>query len=165
MKTTLCRLLTSLPLLPLLLLTVSCSMFSSRTIVLTEKDSGRTISVRTGDYIEVRLNANPATGYLWSSNTPNDYVLRLLLDQYERKNQKLNPAGAPSVKIFTYGVVGPGETGIRLEYRRPWEKDKPPERTFDVLVRASGESSFRDPDEKKDGPVRRVGSRGNVEYR
>ena len=148
----------------LLLLLSSCSVFSSRTVVLTEKDSGKTINLRTGDYLEIHLEANPSTGYLWSSSIPNDYILRLLLDEYSGKNQDRKLVGAPVRKIFRYGAVGPGETGIRLEYRRPWEKNQPPAKTFDIMVRVSGESSFREPEET-DGPVRMVGSKGNVEYR
>ena len=148
----------------LLILTSSCSMFSSETVVLTEKDSGKTIDLRTGDYLEIHQEANPSTGYLWSSSTPNDYIMRLLLDEYSGKKQDRNMVGAPVYKIFRYGAVGPGETGIRLEYRRPWEKNHPPARTFDILIRVSGESTFREPEEN-DGPVRMVGSKGNVEYR
>lgn len=148
----------------LLILLSSCSVFSSRTVVLTEKDSGKTIDLRTGDYLEIHLEANPTTGYLWRSSIPHDYIMRLLLDEYAGKKQDKGMAGAPVRKIFRYGAVGPGETGIRLEYRRPWEKNHPPARTFDIMVRVSGESTFREPEET-DGPVRMVGSKGNVEYR
>ena len=148
----------------LLSLLVSCSVLPSRTVVLTEKDSGKTIDLRTGDYLEIHLEANPTTGYLWSSSTPNDYILRLLLDEYAGKKQDRQLVGAPVRKIFRYGAVGPGKTGIRLEYRRPWEKNQPPAGTFDVMVIVSGESTFREPEET-DGPVRMVGSKGNVEYR
>lgn len=153
----------TLPVL-LLILTVSCSMFSPETVILSEKDSGRTVKLRTGDYLEIHLEANPSTGYRWNSSTPNSYVLRLLLDEYRGTKQEKKMTGAPVRKIFRYGAVGPGETGIRLEYRRPWEKDQPPAKTFDIMIRVSGESSFREPDENE-GPVRMVGSKGNVEYR
>lgn len=147
-----------------LVMASSCSMFSAQTVVLTEKDSGKTIKLRTGDYLEIHLEANPSTGYLWSSSTPHDRIMRLLLDEYSGKKQNRAIVGAPVRKIFRYGAVGPGETGIRLEYRRPWEKNQPPAKTFDILVRVSGESSFSEPEEN-DGPVRMVGSKGNVEYR
>lgn len=155
------RLFFTVSLLPLF---SSCSVFSPGTVVLTEKDSGKTIDLRTGDYLEIHLEANPTTGYLWSSSIPNDYIMRLLLDEYSEKKQVRGMAGAPVRKIFRYGAVGPGETGIRLEYRRPWEKNQPPAKTFDIMIRVSGESTFREPEEN-DGPVRMVGSKGNVEYR
>lgn len=148
----------------LLILLSSCSVFSPGTVILTEKDSGKTIHLRTGDYLEIHLEANPTTGYLWSSSIPNDYIMRLLLDEYAGEKQEKGLVGAPVRKIFRYGAVGPGETGIRLEYRRPWEKNQPPAMTFDIMVRVSGESTFREPEET-DGPVRMVGSKGNVEYR
>ena len=36
--------------------------------------------------------------------------------------------------IFHFNVVKATKTKIRLVYVRPWEKDKPPEKTFEVTI-------------------------------
>lgn len=150
---------------PVLLLCASCGMFSSGQVVLTEKDSGSVINVKTGDTIVIRLEANPTTGYLWTTSVPDDMVVREIDSRYVPfKDQPQGLAGAPSTKVFTYVVTGPGEAGIKMEYKRPWESGKAPEKTFDVMLRATGESTIRNDTDGHDG-TRRVGSRGQVEFR
>lgn len=158
-------LLKLLSVLPVLLLGASCAMFSSDPILLTEKDSGSVIHVKTGDTIAIRLEANPTTGYLWMRSVPNDMVIREVDNQYvPLKDRTAKPvAGAPAAKLFTYVITGPGEAGIKMEYRRPWESGKAPLKTFDIMIRASGESMFEQ-ENGRDG-TRRVGSKGQVEYR
>ena len=41
----------------------SCTLFSSRDLVLTEKDSGKTLYLQAGDTVTLHLEANPSTGY------------------------------------------------------------------------------------------------------
>lgn len=152
--------------LPLLFFCASCSMFSPETLVLTERDSGSVIDVKTGDRIAIRLEANPTTGYLWMTSVPNDRVVREVDNRYvPLKESETEPfvSGAPAAKLFTYVVTGPGEAGIKMEYRRPWEGDRAPRKTFGVLLRATGESMFEE-EGGRDG-TRRVGSKGQVEYR
>ncbi len=151
--------------IPVLLLCAACRMFSSEPLVLTEKDSGSVIDVKTGDTIAIRLEANPTTGYLWMRSVPNDMVVREVDNKYvPLKADAAKPvAGAPAMKVFTYVVTGPGEAGIKMEYRRPWESGKAPLKTFDIMLRASGESMFEQ-DNGRDG-TKRVGSKGQVEYR
>ena len=78
------------------------------------------------------------------------------------EEQTMNMAKS-AAKLFTYVITGPGEAGIKLEYRRPWESGKAPLKTFDIMIRASGESMFEQ-ENGRDG-TRRVGSKGQVEYR
>ena len=157
--------LTAFPAVLLLLACTSCAMFSSEPLVLTEKDSGSVIDVKTGDTIAIRLEANPTTGYLWMRSVPNDMVVREVDNRYvPLKNAEESPvACAPAAKVFTYVITGPGEAGIKMEYRRPWESGKAPLKTFDVMLRAAGDSMFEQ--ESRRSGTRRVGSKGQVEYR
>ena len=139
--------------LAVLLLTVlfcvSCGIFrGSGKIVLTEKDSGRILETEVGDTLELRLSANPSTGERYENlpDTPPDFT------------------GAPVIKIYTFAVSGPGEAGIKLEYRRPWERGTAPAKTFDILVRATGTSTLVDRLDPS-GETPRVGSKGQIEPR
>lgn len=142
----------------------SCAQFSSGSrLVLTEKDSGRTLDVEVGDTITLRLPANPSTGYLWSSKLPDMGILREVENRYETPEKSRGVAGAPVIKVYSFAVVGPGETGIKMEYRRPWEVGSAPEATFDVLIRAAGTSSLLERLDRTETP--RVGSKGQIEPR
>ena len=150
--------------LAVLLLTVlfcvSCGIFrGSGKIVLTEKDSGRILETEVGDTLELRLSANPSTGYSWSC------VLRITGERYENlPDTPPDFTGAPVIKIYTFAVSGPGEAGIKLEYRRPWERGTAPAKTFDILVRATGTSTLVDRLDPS-GETPRVGSKGQIEPR
>ena len=55
-----------------------------------------------------------------------------------------NEPGTPGKETWTFDPVGAGNTQIKLELVRPWEKDVPPadQKTFNVTVsEASGSSS------------------------
>ncbi len=150
--------------LALLALCSSCSLFNSGSrLVLTEKDSGRTIDVEVGDTVTLRLPANPTTGYLWSSKLPDMGILREVENRYETPEKSRGLAGAPIVKVYSFAVVGPGETGIKMEYRRPWEHSLAPEATFDILIRATGSASLMERMDRTETP--RVGSKGQIETR
>ncbi len=152
----------SLFLVAVLLLGTSCALFESgNRILLTEKDSGRTLEAEVGDTITLRLPANPSTGYLWIGSVPDMGVLREVENRYETPEEMRGKTGVPVVKIYSFAVVGPGEAGIKMEYRRPWEQERAPKATFDVLIRASGTESLMERMDRTETP--RVGSKGQIE--
>ena len=134
--------------LAVLLLTVlfcvSCGIFrGSGKIVLTEKDSGRILETEVGDTLELRLSANPSTGYSWSCALPDMGVLRITGERYENlPDTPPDFTGAPVIKIYTFAVS----------------------KTFDILVRATGTSTLVDRLDPS-GETPRVGSKGQIEPR
>ena len=58
---------TALWLLPVncFLLAISAPSASAATKVVTDADKGATVEIKMGDVLEVRLNSNPTTGYMW----------------------------------------------------------------------------------------------------
>ncbi len=150
--------------LVLLLLCCSCSMFNSGSkIVLTEKDSGKIIDAEVGDTITLRLKANPSTGYLWNRKMPDMGVLREKENRYETLDKKQGTVGTNVFKIYSFDVVGPGEAGIKMEYRRPWEHNTAPQASFDIMIRATGSASLIERLDRTETP--RVGSKGQIEPR
>ena len=67
---------------------------------------------------------------------PSDEVLVLKKETFEQVKSGRNMVGVPGTFLFRYVVTGRGSEGIRLEYRRSWEKNKEPSGRFEVLVRS-----------------------------
>ena len=94
---------------------------------LTAKDSGKTITVKAGEEIEISLAGNPTTGFTWNNKTAAG-TLKLSGRIYHRAG---GPAlGAPGMSTVKYQALKPGKAEIILEYKRVFE-DKPAEQLED----------------------------------
>lgn len=102
------------------------------TIVVGPDASGNTVRPHVGDTLVVRLPGNPTTGYRWviARRPP---TLRLVASRYAPST----PArlGRGGTYIFRF-KVGAGGGPLRLAYLRPWEKGKPPLRSFTLTIHA-----------------------------
>lgn len=100
-------------------------------ITVTESQQAQSIAAHVGAVIKVRLEAAPGTGYGWQPVAWNQKVLR-----YEDTVAEGKPAqlGGKSVLEYRFRAIEPGASPVRLEYRRPWEQDKAPARTFAIQV-------------------------------
>ncbi len=113
----------------------SCTWFGGpRHYELTEKDSGRTLHLGKGDTFTVLLVSNQTTGYLWKLGTPpyDEQVMIMRGDKYIQPDEQL--CGAPGKRSLSFLAEGSGRTGLRLVYVRPWEKNQPPAREFNLMV-------------------------------
>lgn len=135
----------------------SCSLFSGTShYELTEKDSGRTLHLDKGDTFTVQLVSNPTTGYLWKLGVPpyDESVMIMRGDRYIQPDEQL--CGAPGKRSLTFLAEGSGRTGLRLVYVRPWEKNQPPAKEFNLMV------IVKDGTEAKDEPRMRRNSKGEL---
>jgi inhibitor of cysteine peptidase len=105
----------------------------AHTVKIGDADAGKTVAAKVGDTVELTLEANPSTGYDWQV----DKVDKTLGQPKLSRPQGPAPegrTGAPSTVTFSWTLAGPldvaGDHAVELAYRRPWEKDEPPERTF-----------------------------------
>jgi inhibitor of cysteine peptidase len=102
------------------------------TITLTKEDNGKTIDAVVGDKIKVTIEGNPTTGFTWETEKLNIAQLQQLGEpKYTSASSLLGSAGT---YVFTFKVVGNGETSLKLIYHRTWEEVVPPEQTFEVTV-------------------------------
>lgn len=105
----------------------------ARGTMLTEKDNNKKVKLDKGSVLSVRLAGNPTTGFQW------------VIDKNDK--QVLSPQGKPEYKPEKKGVIGggghftfrfkaeqAGTSDLVLEYKRPFEKDKEPAKTFKVSV-------------------------------
>jgi inhibitor of cysteine peptidase len=84
-------------------------------MILSAQDSGRTVNMRLGQVITVRLKENPTTGYQWSA-VPAD-GLKQIHDQYEAANA----IGAAGVHEFQFRITKVGSHPLQLKHWRTWE--------------------------------------------
>ncbi len=110
----------------------------SSTRTLLAADDGKTIQVKAGETISIKLDSNASTGYSWkvtgissASAAQNGKI------EYEAPPQpKTGPirVGQGSTAVIKIDAVSAGKSTISLEYARPWEKGKAPAKTFTITL-------------------------------
>jgi predicted secreted protein len=105
-----------------------------RRIVVTEAQDGQDVQIGTNDVLIVRQHAQAGTGYSWAFTAAPPF-LRLCREHSEPEGRTI--PGGPEVQLFTFKPIGSGDAPLSFAYRRPWEADQPPARTYSVKVSAS----------------------------
>ena len=103
--------------------------------VVTEQTHGD-VNLKVGAVLEVRLEANHATGYSWVfAPAVNPVLMRQGRAAYQEHAAGSN-VGAGGVEVWRFKAIKSGKQGLQFEYRRPWEKGSPPAKvvTFTVTV-------------------------------
>ncbi len=99
---------------------------------LSNKNTGSSIHLQTGDLVEINLASNPSTGYQWEA-VP---VEPTLLEKQE--NWEFKPAGrapgAGGMLTLRFKAVRRGEGEFKLIYHRPFEPEEPPVKTFEIKL-------------------------------
>jgi len=117
-----------------ILLAVACcaQMALAEKKVVTDQDKGGTIQMKLGDTLEVRLSANPSTGYMWYLHPKSTALLKLA------KQTQTDPeepgVGRPILQVFTFEPRRVGDGILLLRYVRSWEKPVLGEQQFTLNV-------------------------------
>ena len=102
-------------------------------ITLTEQDNGRDIDLNAGETLIVRLPSNPSTGYNWIvAGEPSP--LELQKSTFQKKSSNSKVVGASGTSVFRLSASSSGISNLTLVYRRSWEYNTPPMKTFSVRV-------------------------------
>jgi inhibitor of cysteine peptidase len=116
-------------------ISVACILSNSHSenlIRLAEQDNGRAVKLETGDLLELSLEGNPSTGYSWLVGCID---LQVLTPAGETKFEPHKTGkGTPGIVVLRFKAVRDGKTALKLVYRRPFEEDKAPLRTFKINV-------------------------------
>jgi inhibitor of cysteine peptidase len=104
-------------------------------VTLTDRDSGRSVTLGVGQTLAIRLPANPTTGYQWTAAAVGSRALVA-----GGAGRYVGPAsgalGAGGTEVFTYRGVAPGTAHLAFGYARSWEHVAPAQRAaFTVVVR------------------------------
>ena len=100
---------------------------------LTEKDSGRTVTMKVGETLVLDLR-NPASGGY--NVLPPAFDDKILTFMYRRDlaPQKALPGDFGRLEFAWQGRQA-GDTEVTVNIARPWEKTTPPERFMKIRVR------------------------------
>jgi inhibitor of cysteine peptidase len=124
------------------ILLLSCPAGAAQTVQLDADSDGKVLSVAVGATLRISLPGNATTGYQW-----------LITDLQGRAVQPTGPVdyvpakkaqgrlGAGGTFISTLRAVAPGQSQLTLSYLRPWEKDKPAEKTYTLGVKVEKEGT------------------------
>ncbi len=105
----------------------------STDVILTESDNGRDIDLSTSNTLIVKLSSNPSTGYAWSV-AGDPAPLKLQKSTFRKSKAKNGMVGASGTAVFQLTASSAGMTNLTLVYRRSWEYNVPPMKTFTVRV-------------------------------
>jgi inhibitor of cysteine peptidase len=106
---------------------------SSPAVILTERDNGTDIDITIGSALVVQLPSNPSTGYNWTiAGEPSP--LKLQKTSFRKGATKASSVGASGTAIFQLRASSPGLATLTLIYRRSWEYNVAPIKTFTVRV-------------------------------
>ena len=105
-------------------------------LALTEADADKTVDVAAGDTVEIQLPENATAGYRWMLETIDKSVCEMIAD--ERHGPDKIVPGAPGTHVWRLKAARAGNCRIAIAYRRPWQSDAPPARTFNLGLRVRG---------------------------
>jgi len=101
-------------------------------VALTRKDSGKTVEVRLGDRIVLRLPENPTTGFVWKIDEPNGEVLRVQSSDYSLRPGVGAGGGERSLVLES---ISPGTVTLQLKHSRDCESDPSSDDRFTATIR------------------------------
>ena len=118
-------------------------------IDLAESDDGKSVGVELDRRVRIRLEGNPTTGYSWFLMPIEGAAVKAVGEVVYKPNaHKPGMVGVGGTFELMLRAVQAGQSVVRLEYKRPWEKDTPPIRKFGVTLAvrpASTTAPARDP--------------------
>ena len=98
-----------------------------------DRDNNGMVRVAVGGTLVVRLDAQLETGYGWEVAIVDRQVLEPTGTPIVESIHTAQP-GVPEQQVFEFRAVRAGSTPLELHYRRPWEKDVPPQKVFSLRV-------------------------------
>jgi inhibitor of cysteine peptidase len=124
---------------PLLLLLAAAGLVinagSASSVTVGRDACGQPVAMEVDERLEVTLDGNPTTGFLWLATEPLPSGLRQEEERMYRRDSTL--VGGGGFFTLRFVALGEGEGELKLVYRRPWEDGVPPAATctFRVAVR------------------------------
>lgn len=97
----------------------------------SENDQGRQVSLQQGETLEIDLAENPTTGYRWHIVADGKPACQPAGDSFEAGKG----TGQSGQRRLQFRAVHDGTCDIALAYRRSWEKDVAPAKSFKLKVR------------------------------
>lgn len=94
-------------------------------------DSGKVVNLAIGDAVEVYLESNPTTGYQWIVEQLDQAVLKQVKFGFTTAS---GAVGGDHDEVMRFEALKKAQTLLRLVYRRSFEKDVPPIKSFNLSI-------------------------------
>ncbi|MCM8594935.1 protease inhibitor I42 family protein [Accumulibacter sp.] len=104
----------------------------AKAMMLSQVDSGRTIDLRVGESLLLRLADSPTTGFTWTVSRLDDR-LALVSEDFSRGASRAPGSGGS--RTWTFVARQPGVAGLELKRWRAWEGEGSVIERFAVTVR------------------------------
>jgi predicted secreted protein len=106
---------------------------------LTDADNQKTVAMAVGTAFDIALKGNATTGFQWRVDKIEGNAIRQVgKGDYVPDKHPEKMVGFGGTFIFNFDLTKAAKTTIRLVYVRPWEKDKPAEKTFEAVIDSTG---------------------------
>jgi inhibitor of cysteine peptidase len=103
--------------------------------VLTEVDNGKTVRLGPQQEVLIVLPSNPTTGYSWEIvGQKEDAAVAVVSKEFKTSVDEPLRAGAGGLELFRLRLLKAGRFTVTFVYRRSWEKEQKPERTFCITM-------------------------------
>jgi inhibitor of cysteine peptidase len=97
----------------------------------TEVENGKTVNIRAGDILVVRLTENATTGYRWALNGVNSPLVSIDEAQYSNRSSAV---GSPGEVTWRIEGKRPGSVEIEFKLWRSWEGKKSIQKKFGIRL-------------------------------
>jgi len=106
-----------------------------KNITVTEKDNGSRFELNRGEVLTLRLESSPGTGYSWHIAKNDGNLMEPMGEPtFETPERKLIVGGIEYM-VFRFKALASGTNVLELHYKRGWEKEKEPLKTFLITVK------------------------------
>jgi inhibitor of cysteine peptidase len=113
---------------------MTCSCATAQTplpmIDLNAVDAAEPVQAQVGQVLRIRLTGNASTGYGWEWDEAAAAGMlvreRNVAKADTVKSDAPRMVGSPSTQTWLFRAAAPGNGELRLDYRRPWEKNVAP---------------------------------------
>ena len=102
-------------------------------LIITKADSGRQVSVHVGSVIQIELEEQGATGYLWQFDDLDEEYFELIKAETE-KIDRPGFTGGRLLKRWQLRTKKKGVAKVSMVYFRPWEGKEQAADTFSLSV-------------------------------
>jgi inhibitor of cysteine peptidase len=108
-----------------------------KSLSVTDDDNGKTVTITKGQSLLLKLQSNPTTGYKWAVAST-DRTFGYPASETFLKNGD-GAVGSGGIQRFTWKTKSPldmvGSHKVKLEYKRSWETNVAPAKTFNFTVK------------------------------
>jgi inhibitor of cysteine peptidase len=102
--------------------------------ILTSADNGRTVHLRVGEKVTLRLPENPSTGYRWAVDAADMSLVEIEEGEHAATSKMIGGGGDAQWLIK---AKAPGGAQMKLKRWRPWEGERSVVERYEVTLQIS----------------------------